>query len=569
MTRARWTVLLLAAALAAGVALRGQLIAAKRTLNHDEAISYLCAAGKQGLYRELATNVAPPFGVWTRAGEFKRFLEPDQDLVPGRIGCDLADTDIHPPLYFWLLHFWQAAVGTHLWTGPALNAFIAALGMLLLYGLARRVLRDGVTAAAVAGLWFLSPAVIETCFEARHYDLLALWTIGYAWALLRFMESRGELRRGQGVALLLTTLGGLLTHYHFVLMLAAGGVLIAFARGIPPGRKLFGLTAMALGGALFVALHPGFADSLLRAREQAQTGGAEALVPRFEAIILCYSTFFASTAYNSWLVHKYILPLGIMLPLGLSAAGLLAYRRRRQPGGAPLAGGILYLLLTMAAANAALYLSGVSPGHAMGAMYLAMVWPLLAFLPIMLPCVLSRARAAPAVLLCCAMLVSGTVGVQRLVQRCEALPDPKRLLHEARAVVSDNLARGILPPIVWHLSDERLVLAAPAAFLLENQERWLADLEPGTVFISSAVYGNTTAEQERLVDLLASAHGLERFEGGVFGVGRAYRLTSSVSESPDDRGSREDQGFFTRRRNPCEPGAYEAQTVEPRDTPYP
>jgi hypothetical protein len=518
--------LLLAAALAGGVALRGWLIVGKRTINHDEAISYLCAAGKQGQYQERAANLAPPLGDWTPAAEIKRFFEPEQGPCPGRIARDLTETDIHPPLYFWLLHLWRLTVGVHVWTGPALNALIAAVGMLLLFGLARRVLRDDLTAAAVAALWLLSPAVIETCFEARHYDLLAACTIGYAWALLSCLEERDGVRPARFAALSLATLAGLLTHYHFTLLLAAGGAWLLIALRTRRRPALNGLAAMALGGALFVALHPGFMASIQRAREQSQAGGATELMPRLEAIVLCYSTFFVDTAYNAWLAHKYLPPVGIASLLGLSAAVLVIFRRNRRPDGAPHAGCILYLFLTMAATNAALYLVGVSPKHAMGAMYLSMVWPFLAFLPVLLVRARGRAGTTLTVLLCGAMLISGAAGVQRQVRHWRMLPDPARFLGNAPAVIIDNTARGILPAIVWHVPGGCPVLAAPEAYLLEYPERWLFNLKSGTVLVSATGYGNTPADQERLLQLLAADYEVAPLDKGVFGVGQTYLLTA-------------------------------------------
>ena len=111
----------MAAALAAGLSLRVVGTLEKRALTHDEAISYLVATGHKADYSKIVKEEAPPYGRWTRADQWKRFLRVDQVFCFGKINFDLATTDLHPPLYFWLLHVWCLLVGVHVWTGVTLN----------------------------------------------------------------------------------------------------------------------------------------------------------------------------------------------------------------------------------------------------------------------------------------------------------------------------------------------------------------------------------------------------------------------------------------------------------------
>lgn len=532
MTRARAAIALLILAIAAGTALRARLIAAKRTLNHDEAISYLCAAGKQGLYRERSQAVAPPFGTWVRAAELKQFLQPDDPLCFGRIGHDLAATDIHPPLYFWLLHVWVLAVGVHTWSGPALNTLLAGAGAVALFGLACSTVRDRPAAAAVAAIWIVSPAVIDTCFEARHYDLLALCGVGFTWAVLRCAAAPARPRPLHLTGLAVATLAGLLTHYHFVLLVAAAGVGFAVARRREPRGLLLPAMAVLAGVLAFVAVHPHFLASVLRAREQAQGFDLGDFVPRLEATLLTYSTFFVSTACNAWLIHKYLLPLGVAALAIVALVVWLLWCRRSIAISGPSERAMVYLFLTMAAANTLLYLVGVSPKHAMGPQYLALVWPFLAFGPVLL-LVRLRPLAAPAlVVVCAAATVAGTAGVQRQVARSARTPDPQRYLATAPAVVIDNVARGVLPCVVWHLADDQLVFAAPETRLVEHPDQWTTRLAPGAIYVSVTSYGNTPAGRERLLQTLSASYDVSPLDNGVFGVGRLHVLTATASRAP-------------------------------------
>ena len=99
----------------------------KRSLTGEESISYLAAACHQGDYARLAVTAQPPVGRWVAAAEWKVLLRPDRALCLGELARDLAREDIHPPLYFWLLHAWALLFGVGLWTGPSLNIAIAGL----------------------------------------------------------------------------------------------------------------------------------------------------------------------------------------------------------------------------------------------------------------------------------------------------------------------------------------------------------------------------------------------------------------------------------------------------------
>src|SRR5574342_1093609 len=104
----------------AAAVLRLSGISVKKTFSKDEGFSYVCATGHATEYIH-ATEGHAPFGEWVPAAAWKKFLQIDQRFCFKKIGLDLANTDIHPPLYFWLLHVWALPLGINLWTGPSLN----------------------------------------------------------------------------------------------------------------------------------------------------------------------------------------------------------------------------------------------------------------------------------------------------------------------------------------------------------------------------------------------------------------------------------------------------------------
>ncbi len=110
---------------------------------------------------------------------WQQLVAPEHKLNVGRIAGDLARYDVHPPLYFWLLHGWSLVVGVTARTGPLLNLLIDVGTGLALYRLARGLFAVDRALAAVV-LWALSPASLGTMAVARPYGLFTLMVVLYA-----------------------------------------------------------------------------------------------------------------------------------------------------------------------------------------------------------------------------------------------------------------------------------------------------------------------------------------------------------------------------------------------------
>jgi uncharacterized membrane protein len=90
-----------------GLGLRVWGTAGKTIISHDEAIAYLGATGNLGRYQAVQDGGVPG-GEWITAAEWQSLLTIHSPLLPAlqTIAGDQAAFDIHPPLYFWLLHLW-------------------------------------------------------------------------------------------------------------------------------------------------------------------------------------------------------------------------------------------------------------------------------------------------------------------------------------------------------------------------------------------------------------------------------------------------------------------------------
>ena len=489
MPRRRLALALLACALIASTGLRVAAGAEKRGLTHDEAITYLATACHQGEYARLTTAGAPPLGRWVPAAEWKALLRPDRSLCLATIARDLAHEDVHPPLYFWLLHGWVLVFGVGVWAGPSLNVVLAALTCLALLGLARRVLGDPLRAAFVASVWSFSPAAIRVFAEARQYELLAFVAVVFVWACVRVAAPPTRRPARDLAVLALATAAGALTQFLFGLVAIVGVALVA--AGLWRSRRRLvvpALLAILAGYALFGVLHPGFPLSLARGRAQGGDPASELLSGRLEATVRTLTEFLLPPVAAAGVAALAALAVLVAVTAWLGLGG------DRDPNAALPTRAMPLVFAWLALAHAALYLLFVSPGSAMDAKHLSAVWPFAAFLPVLalgrLP---RRARAAVAVPFAVALVGAGSVAALDAPHGADGGPAE---LERTRGVVLDNVARGVLPRVVWRAPDRAQVLAADQRRLLARPETWTSKLRTGYLFVggipaSDPRYGNS------------------------------------------------------------------------------
>jgi mannosyltransferase len=119
--------------------------------------------------------------------------------------------DVHPPLYFWLLHLWQGGSGDGEFALRFLSALLGILAVAVTYQLGRTVANRHVGLLA-AGFLVISRFHITWSQEIRMYALATLLAALGAWAALRVWE-RGHWR--DYLLYVLSMSGGLFTLYLF------------------------------------------------------------------------------------------------------------------------------------------------------------------------------------------------------------------------------------------------------------------------------------------------------------------------------------------------------------------
>jgi mannosyltransferase len=142
--------------------------------------------------------------------------------------------DIHPPLYYYLLHFWMRVFGNSEFAVRALSALLGT-GLVYLTYLLGRHLSDYWLALVAALLSAISPFQIYYSQEARMYILLATLSALSVYSFIKFMEVEAPNTRNlkpntrnlylwAGLYILATALS-LYTHYSFPIIMVMENLL--------------------------------------------------------------------------------------------------------------------------------------------------------------------------------------------------------------------------------------------------------------------------------------------------------------------------------------------------------
>lgn len=172
-----------------------------------------------------------------------RVISADTLLAPLRWDSALGYADVferlmaestHPPLYFWLTHWWldlwlEDGDLTSLQTARSLSAIFGALAIPASFGLGWLTFRSRLVAHLAAMLMAISPYGVYLAQEARHYTLTVLWVIVSVTCLVRavrLIEQKKPLPIWLSCVWIVINALGVATHYFFVITLGAEAIAI-------------------------------------------------------------------------------------------------------------------------------------------------------------------------------------------------------------------------------------------------------------------------------------------------------------------------------------------------------
>lgn len=176
-------------------------------------------------------------------------------------------SDIHPPFYYTLLHFWIALLGSDAVAVRLLSVFVGTLTVPLLYVIGRRLVdgRVGILASLVMAI---APFHVYYSQEVRMYGLVTLLGLLSVYFVLLLLETRETASRGRQILLwvgyVAITLAALYTQYYaafiplfqtiFVIGYFVLSQLKRSQRGISPASLLVGW--LIAQGVLFLLYAP-------------------------------------------------------------------------------------------------------------------------------------------------------------------------------------------------------------------------------------------------------------------------------------------------------------------------
>lgn len=435
-------------------------------LEHDEAISLLAAAGKS--QRINALYEAMDGLQLYRAGDLRDLLRPTPDVTTVDVVRSLGKQDIHPPMYFLVLHGLSGLWADH----PACLRMIGSLLFLVTAWVANRWIWPAASPAAkwLGAAWLLTtPAMMDVATELRQYAAVYLAVVISIAALVLLWEESKPVRH---TVLLLTLAPVLLLWLQWgTVVWVAVGFLTAVAQlAVTRFRRWKVLLGAALAALLLLA------PLLFWSRHALISLEGPAPVPLDNAVAGALLPLSGSLA-NSWIATPWTWnPSSASLAAAILVLTISLLLIWRQAKGADLAiwsGGVAW-----GVAWAILLARGLIPSHAVEPKQLA---PLL-LMPV---CLLVRASAAAhrKPIRWCSTAVLTVMLISLWVRAGLLLSDDKDAalvgaLRNAETMLVDAPRRGYLLPLTDKMGPEsQVVIVSPAV----AAARWeqLASLLPG------------------------------------------------------------------------------------------
>lgn len=419
----------------------------KTSLSSDESVTYMCASGTAGIWE---TSIADMMHRPLTMADLQRYYDRPAQFDFHTVSLDMARYDVHPPLYFWLLHIIHVLWGTTAATGAFLNVAFGLGLLLLVVRLARQLTGSDTAAWAAAVVWYLSPAALQIDLEARPYQLLALL------ALASYVLGQRLIKGPAGPWTLLgfsvVNMLGLLTHLYFPFLLLPGMALVLFHHGL--GRKSWAYLCSLLVSLLgMLLLYPEFIEFL-------STYGGR---PRDIAESVDYLNRLKGVLYASmqFLTEPHPLRYGY-LALSVIVVGLLVRKATRSTKSwkwdpRTNQGAFLLTLCWWTCITIVLFMAGISPAQAVGEQYFAYIWPLAGIAGIMAAgTLLIGVSRQWALGLHLALLVpSYGLAVYHSDYLKPAIPkDWNGIIANSDLLVTDEAKRTALPRIARHLQGE-------------------------------------------------------------------------------------------------------------------
>lgn len=145
---------------------------------------------------------------------FRQYTElGDPAASLARVSRAVLLSDTNPPLYYWMLNLWCRIAGTGDFSLRLLSVLFGVAAIPFLWLLAQQWRSKTASNLSIL-LYSISPVAVYYSTDGRMYSLL--WLISCVYALVLLRIQRVGWKFSTAIALVLTGVTGLLTHYYFI-----------------------------------------------------------------------------------------------------------------------------------------------------------------------------------------------------------------------------------------------------------------------------------------------------------------------------------------------------------------
>ena len=376
----------------------------KSGLSNDESVSYMCAAATTGIWEERIHDLRDRS---IAIGDIHRFYARPSRFEFHTVSLDMARYDVHPPLYFWLLHVIHVIWGSTVWTGAALNIALGIGLLVTLLGLARSTGLGSNASLVVGVVWYLSPAAVQIDLEARPYQLFALAAV--VSFLLGQRLIQGPRSFATWLGFVLANTAGLLTHLYFPFIVLPGLVLMLGRHKLTRPTWLY-VASLMFSVVAMLALYPEMIDFIRtyghRARDVAEPIDH---IGRLKGLAyMCMQYFTEPRAI------RYVFLFLCAVTIGWLAMIPSIKQVMKGSWGSPSRISLLFTLGWWMLFTFLFFLIGVSPAQAVGEQYFSYIWPLMSLVLVIVVSALfnPRMRSGIAAAYFVQLIISFTLAVR-------------------------------------------------------------------------------------------------------------------------------------------------------------
>jgi hypothetical protein len=314
--------------------------------------------------------------------------------------------------------------------------------------------------------------------------------------------------------LTLTVAAGALTQYIFTVITATGFLLLLgsliYRKQLKTHLKRLGaaLGALCLGYAALPLLHPGFQNSIQTAGDRSGIFSQTELSTRVNRVLSTITDFFIGKGLNLTSARFIVPTLALLLTIAWVTTWLTIKRRdptRLQQTNAD--GKMALVALILGGTTILLYLTFSTPINAMGASYMAWVWPFTAILIVTAVGLFKPKWRTPALaLIAAAFAISGLASAIRVDRAAATEANATTLIRTQNNLLLDTSRRGIVPGILWHAKPTQRVFAIKQKEALAKQNSWLPKLGNKALYIGGTTMASTPRRRAQIIGTLFTAN---------------------------------------------------------------